>query len=530
MKARLLNTLLTLSLLGLAGCNGNATDKPTPTPETNGAGNSNTASNSSAEDTSSRKFENAIQRNLPDANAFVVDRLIEAGVDQGPLEHYLVAIDLFIDHDNTTKKPSFAYGETVIFNIPDGRGDTGKAYEHTLIRFGDMIADGTMPESANMVETIAPGCLALVRLETPAYPSGARKGDPVPVRIIPVGNAIDIVGGKMYPTSLVARRGTTTEVIADTDYGSIQAEDIADVRYYFEARTYEATDEQVTAKEPFNPDNLRRVVGLGNYLLPERFKAKKDLGFRDADRSELVLRMVETIKFITNNEIREQLLPAEDSIVEGVIEAISARFPTCRVERGQRGNENVLTVVPGFTPPLKAGEVRKRYDFNGDMERLYDEIRVLGFKRRPRDQLHIIADDQNGRLLVVGPERLKKLADQLEFGQRSADSPREYRPSGAFRLVATPNADRSKLTVGWTRLNDKQAVQDRGEVVIDNNIAEVLRTAYRNGCSPLDCLNIVIQANHRHVISARLKENPMRFSADDADQPAAATGGSAPAR
>lgn len=418
----------------------------------------------------------------------------------GPLESFQLRIDDVIDpEERATIKSGKLSGETVVFGL-DGTGDRGAFHEAALSRAAEMFA-GTPYETAVSNEVDNPGSLALVRFETPGFPSGTAGGSHVPVYIIPVGDCIDITGGHIYPTELRCDR--TDEVLLIHPYGSFSADEIVTSEWYFDALDkLKRTDESLFDDHGRLKLDLLQERGvstspdakpnftLHKYLLLNGFVLARATTWEESGRDEIVM----TIG-MGNEDYRGRRLGSDEEIMEGVVEALTQSQYSLHVER-VKGVANKLLIVPS---------VRRE-----TIERLYDLIRISTFDIRPKRQATIIIDDNNGRIMIIGPKNYRKLLDSLTFPWPKADW-KYAKPSGDFRLIAEPKPD-GTLKVHWTRLESGSSVGS-GEARISNDIGELLRLIYTSGCSVDDCVYLVIEATQMmKVLNATVNLNPRRIA------------------
>lgn len=445
-----------------------------------------------------------VRENHVPVDSFIADKEIDPKTHQvkGPLLAYSLSMEALLDKTETFQpRTGKLSAVTVVFGLPKTSGDTGRAYRVALERAAEIFA-GTPDEGKVLTEVVEEGTIALVRIESLGFPSGHAADTQIPVSIAPVGNAVDITGGHIYATGLRCER--TKEVLAMHPFGHFEADEVEE--YSITMRRPWDFDEVYEPKKPKaetpvddplkpRPSHVETAEGLvfRRWLLREGFRMLRKTTWHEIGREELRF----TVGGFKYDQDGNPMPTAavDEEIVEAVVRAFENPKLKLHVERDPVHRTRIL-VVPS---------VRKQ-----GLDELYDWLRVQRVEIRPRRMLHIIADNNNGRIILAGPERDRKLAGTLRFASHVSDKGSAFVSSG-FRLVATPTDQGRKLSVRWAQLRTEKAPLREGEAEIANDLGDLLRFVYSNGCGPDDCFLITEQAKRDRLVDAQLSLFPARI-------------------
>jgi len=437
---------------------------------------------------------------------FIADREIDfkTGRVIGPLQSYTLTMEALLDKAETFQpRAGRLSGETIVFGLPKSGGDTGRAYKTALARAAEMFT-GSPDEAKVLTEVVEEGTIALVRIDSMGFPSGREAGETIPVSISPLGNALDLTGGHIYSTGLRCDR--TGEVLALHPFGHFEEDEIVEYTYtmrkpwdFDDVLDLNKPGTKPKGEQPEVPDKpLPEVLpssglDMRRWLLREGFKMVRKTSWAEIGRDE--------IRFTVGGFKYDQdgnpmpTASVDEEIVEAVVRAFQKPEYRMHVERDPLVRTRVL-VIPS---------IRKQ-----GLDELYDRLRVIRVEIRPRRMLHIIADNNNGRIIIAGPERDRKLTGTLRFASDTSDKVGAFVSSG-FRLVAEPTDQGRKLKVSWAQLRQGEKTLRQGEAEVANDLGELLRCVYSNGCGPDDCFLITEKAKRDRLVDAQLSLFPARI-------------------
>ncbi len=477
--------ILSVSILSvLAACSphkDNNNPTPGPGPASAGAGG-----NSSPTTTESEISLQRVER-VPVAS-FIADREVDPKTGQitdRPLSGYMLTLDHLMDKDQSfSPRPGRLAAETVVFGLPRGSGDTGRHYEIAIGRAAELFVN-TPDEQRVMDEVAEPGTIALVRIETLGYPADRKAGQKIPVWLVPIGNASALAGGHIYNT--VLRCDRTREVMATHPYGHFLPEQLEE----YDRRTFRrwAARQPGSAEEDYQGPREKR------FLLKDGFEMVRQTSIRDQGRDEIRI-TVGGFRYDQDGRLIGDA-SVDDEIVDSIVTSLNAeKRVNLHAERIDTERRQIL-IIP-----------RER---SLAMDDFYDVVRTIPVRVMPKRQLHIIADNNNGRIIIAGPEMDRKLSGRLTFDSASSDTPGAFVASG-FRVLADPEDQRQHLKVQWSQLPPGGQARREGEGRIKNDLGELLRYLYLNGMSPDDCFLVCERARNSRVIDAQLSLFPKRIN------------------
>jgi len=442
--------------------------------------------------------------------SFIADREVDPKTGEPsdrPLKGYMLTLDHLMDKDQSfPPRPGRLSGEAIVFGLPRGSGDTGRHFDLAVRRAAEMFVN-TPDEQRVMDEVVESGTIALVRIESLGYPADRRAGEKIPVWLVPSGNASSLVGGHIYNT--VLRCDRTREVMASHSYGFFledQIEEYDRLTYRRWASRQAATDASDAADRNELPlELLPAAPREKRFLLNDGFELTRSTSIRDRGRDEIRI-TVGGFRYDQDGQVISSA-PIDDEIVDSIVRSLVAeKRISLHAERIDLERRQIL-IVP-----------RER---RLGMDDFYDVVRTLPVRVEPRRQLHIIADNNNGRIIIAGPVSDRKLTGRLTFASSSSDIAEAFVSSG-FRVVADPVDQREHLRVQWSQLPSAGRARREGEGVIRNDLGELLRYLYQNGMGPDDCFLICEKARNDRVVDAQLSLFPRRIapSIEDGDEEA----------
>lgn len=416
--------------------------------------------------------------------------------------------------------------ETVVFRL-DATGDSGILYDATLDRAAEMTDEYAWPEAEILNETARETHVALVELESIGIPARARKGDYIPVRVRPKGNATDIRAGYVYATPLRNKLGNTVAILergylplnADAYFNS-QGERIEPVLGPGESRL---TEEQIEDSK-----NLELIDSAGgiSYILRKGVRLVVDVGDDDLTTDRIILpltREVEERGFVR----RVRTLSAE--LVPDAIESIKREMAAegVNVDVEARGNDLIVT-------PIGVRELSVR--------QIYELLKGIRIELHPRNNIVVVFDEQRFRVAMYGPQRHRFLIGTvtLTTDPFTRDDPTREPYQLPFRVSCrlleradpgtsgqygiptaeqeergfTPDGHKGRVRLSWSTWNDG-GIKDEGVDELDTtDLSEILRHLWTRGMGPREVLAFVYEADQSLAISAELGFNYRKVDLD----------------
>ncbi len=441
------------------------------------------------------------------ADDFVVDYALDplSGEKTGPLRSYKLLIETMIDPEKRAElQEGGLVGETIVFNLP-GTGDKGVHYDVALDRAAEIFTNTTHEQSVS-AEFVDPGTIALVRIRSLGFPSGQPVGAPIPVIFQPLGNASSLVQGRIYPTLLYSERGE--EALAFHAGGRLEKEDIEPLgKEKGQDFSFNEYDQLLYDDEGRSRYNLEDPQEWKAYLEARRQQREKNLEEKGAAFKTATIMLTKGFSLtretswneLDREEIRLYLTSDAHDVRAGIIASLEAFSPPLNVFYEQEADPRLLKLIPGTHIE--------------SLEKLYDRIRFRAFTFSPRDHLHIVVDDDKGRVLLAGPDQYRRILKDFSFGLQDVRSPTKsnpnpWSPSGDFRFILELDKKEQEITLRWSRFEKGQA-QGQGSETLANDVGELLRTLYRLGCSPDDCLHVLLKARDVGRLNAVLNLYPL---------------------
>jgi|GEM_PF-6958455 len=455
----------------------------------------------------------------PPVSAFIADTV--PGTKE-PLETFRLFVEDLVDSEETTEPVAGGLtGNAVMFGLPRGMGDTGIAYDATLETIYDLY-ENTDIWSYMASEVIEEGTVAQVRITTPGFPSGMKADQSVPVLIEAIGNASDLTGGHLYSTIL--RCVKTKEALAICDYNTVLAEDMIATKSW-------AAEIGLTAEDPclFDSNGNRRTQA--EYLKCwkrelARLRKEAEVQWGEEAKTTFMLRdrfslvRTTTLKEAGQDRVTIKLLDDDPDTLRSVEESIlkyAARYLSTPVTilKSPTNRLKELTIIPHMRTQ--------------SMHAFYNRLQALPVEMRPTRRLYVIVDDQFARILIVGEPQYRKLSTGFSLSTQGAraqisDSSTSFetlgtgkkedavfKPTGRFRVICELIDGDKNLRVQWAIFKEDGSLMSDGQRVIANDIGDLLRLVYSEGCTPDDCLHLIFSAKSVRALDAKLALNPKRI-------------------
>lgn len=459
----------------------------------------------------------------PPVGTFITDTRKNRAGETVALKSFELRLESLINPDKT-EKPIVGglTADVIVFGLPkpaegergSTNGDTGSIYEATREMISELYRESDSWQYMAS-EVIEEGTVAHARISTPGFPSGMQAGSSIPVMIEALGNAKSLEGGHIYPTILRCER--TSEPLALCEYTQIWEGDMISVQTWtdeidlaaedpclFDAQGNRRTREAYlkcwqSERERLKREAVLRADKSGNtrFMLRDRFQLVRDTTWDETGRDEFSIHLVDDDPDTINSVTRS-------------LEAYAPRFlsSSVRVERTIGGDITALTIVP-----------QMRLQLSNDY---YTRLLNMPIQMTPERRLHIIVDDQYARIMIIGPKQFRSLTSDFDLSEHSVTrSPRvdpnntdeepAFKPTGQFRVICELLDDGESMRVIWSIRAQSTGARKTGESVIRNDIGDLLRLVYSEGCPPDDCLHLIFSAQRSRALDAKLSLNPKRI-------------------
>ncbi len=435
----------------------------------------------------------------------------------------------------TTREVS---GESIVFRL-DNAGDTGEFHKAALERAAELAVRLAWPDVMIEQEQDREGHLAYVRIETVGTPTDASLGATLPVRIVCMGNAVDIRGGYLYPTPIKNREGRT---VALWEGGYLPAagelpgqRDGKPVKKpLMDARTgQQALDPETGA--PLWEEALERRQNLGrvSYILREgvRIVTAVPANELSAEFIELPLdRIIDPYEGAYVLPVSAEMIPM---LMDGIERGMAAKGLPCKVDA--EGVQRLIVTPLG---------VREK-----TLQQIFDELQTVDITFEPKTHCIVVFDEERKRVVIYGPLARRFLVGDVLLGTDpftvgrdpvtgKSRVPQQLQFRVSVRLLEravpgrggkygvpgpedqktgiTPPGSKGKVNISWSYSGRSGGLINEGEEVLNSaDMADVLRHLWLRGMGPREVLAFCVVAKESSAVIAELGFNPKRVKVDD---------------
>jgi len=415
--------------------------------------------------------------------------------------------------------------ETIVWRL-DSTGDSGGLYDAAIDRAAELTVKNGWPESEISSEYYPEGHVALVTVESLGVPAGARKGDYIPVRIRPKGNAYDIRAGYLYPTPLRNKEGKT---VAMLERGSLPLN--ADY-YYDEDGNFIPDPELPKGVEPLTLEQIEDAKNLEvrdsaagpSFILRKGCKLLADVSDDELVSDHIVLPLLREVE---EGPYKKDVRTLSAELVPDAIASIKKEMKALGVE--------VKVIAEGDNLVIKPIGVREK-----TLLQVFEDLQGIRVELSPRNNVIVVFDEQLFRVAVYGPVKHRFMLDtvtlttdpftrdkavpyQLPF-RVSCRVLERAKPgkSGKYgipdaedvRKGVTPDGHKGRVRLSWSTWR-KGALDTEGTDELDTtDFTDILRFLWTKGMGPREVLAFVVEAEQNLALSAELGFNYRKVDLD----------------